>query len=1086
MKKLILMLVLALAVFSLPVMAGVTFGPSWFLCDEVADWDEYDYYTCPASAAHDSLTVDLEEGEAAAVALGIAYNDADNPVHVVMRWEEVGSGVWYTFYDARVDTNDHPDRWLPFVADTVSFSEEGFYRVRVDVTPNGRSNVGPFYMNADVSGENTCPVFTNVPDQVVREGDLLEFDVVASDVDGDSLDYDIYGALPFGASFVDGVFSWSPAAWQSGDYVVSFMVSDGSCASVRMDVLVDVVDDATPVVSLVAIPGSGEAPLDVSFVCQVEGGDAPFDYDMDYGTGDFSGVPDNGRTWVTEYVYGFEGSFVATCTVTDNDGDTRSASVGIDVTDNVCPIFYPVEDRNVVVGETLDFTLEVFDADGDSLEFSVDMPFASYVDPVTGEFSFAPFATQVGSYDLLFRVSDGVCEDTTSMGLVVLPEGGDNQAPEASFEWSPENPEVGENVTFESTSSDPDGDALTCEWDFDADGWTDSTDCTAEWAFDDIGNYVVTLTVSDGVVTDSLSATVSVVGVLEVEDVECFTPVIAGDLQACSVTVGANDVSVGSVTTRLFYEDGTFITSCVTDVLTGRCVGTFAVGAPGNYTVYATAQRDGWVSDLDSDTTFTFEVLELRYRVPELNVYSDPGFSVLDNDFFRGEDMYVNFLVVDERGNPADSMVTSVALVSPPGGMAYFVEFPHAYQPGYYWYSLDIPVTHDFLGDSHVFAFAFNFTDGSGGQMMVNVVIRNNLPVIDAAVADEFDRVFDESAFIDLSTYGSDIEDSASDLRWDVFAVDPSVVAMSVSPDGMLMVNPVSEGRDVFTLILTDLDGDSDMVEVTVQTDVNVSSVAQCSDGLDNDGDGLVDMADPGCSDLSDDDEFDAPSLPQCSDGLDNDGDGLVDLADPDCVSALDNDESGSSGIPECMDGLDNDGDGFVDMADPDCSHPFDDDESGSSGVPECMDKIDNDGDGFVDLADPHCHNAFDDKEGVTYVPSTPDVFRDRDDLVVTRIDIDGFDIESALTSPGDYFRLGIGLYNNLDDDLDDVRVDVSVWELDIRASDMLSDLDSDESATVVLNLDIPYDVEPGLYDLRVVVSNDDVRRVKYRTIAVV
>jgi len=245
-------------------------------------------------------------------------------------------------------------------------------------------------------------------------------------------------------------------------------------------------------------------------------------------------------------------------------------------------------------------------------------------------------------------------------------------------------------------------------------------------------------------------------------------------------------------------------------------------------------------------------------------------------------------------------------------------------------------------------------------------------------------------------------------------------------------------------------------------------------------------MADPGCSDLSDDDEFDAPSLPQCSDGLDNDGDGLVDLADPDCVSALDNDESGSSGIPECMDGLDNDGDGFVDMADPDCSHPFDDDESGSSGVPECMDKIDNDGDGFVDLADPHCHNAFDDKEGVTYVPSTPDVFRDRDDLVVTRIDIDGFDIESALTSPGDYFRLGIGLYNNLDDDLDDVRVDVSVWELDIRASDMLSDLDSDESATVVLNLDIPYDVEPGLYDLRVVVSNDDVRRVKYRTIAVV
>lgn len=37
----------------------------------------------------------------------------------------------------------------------------------------------------------------------------------------------------------------------------------------------------------------------------------------------------------------------------------------------------------------------------------------------------------------------------------------------------------------------------------------------------------------------------------------------------------------------------------------------------------------------------------------------------------------------------------------------------------------------------------------------------------------------------------------------------------------------------------------------------------------------------------------------QCSDGLDNDGDHLVDLADPDCVSPLDNDESSlSTGIP--------------------------------------------------------------------------------------------------------------------------------------------------------------------------------------------
>lgn len=66
---------------------------------------------------------------------------------------------------------------------------------------------------------------------------------------------------------------------------------------------------------------------------------------------------------------------------------------------------------------------------------------------------------------------------------------------------------------------------------------------------------------------------------------------------------------------------------------------------------------------------------------------------------------------------------------------------------------------------------------------------------------------------------------------------------------------------------------------------------AACSDGVDNDSDGLIDLADPGCSDANDSDEAD-PVPPACSDGQDNDADGLIDLADPGCSAPDDEDET--------------------------------------------------------------------------------------------------------------------------------------------------------------------------------------------------
>ncbi len=71
--------------------------------------------------------------------------------------------------------------------------------------------------------------------------------------------------------------------------------------------------------------------------------------------------------------------------------------------------------------------------------------------------------------------------------------------PAASFVWYPSNPDIGQNVTFDASSSiDPEGEGLEYKWDF-GDGdfvdWSDNP--IVEHVFDSEGSYLITLTVRE-------------------------------------------------------------------------------------------------------------------------------------------------------------------------------------------------------------------------------------------------------------------------------------------------------------------------------------------------------------------------------------------------------------------------------------------------------------------------------------------------------------------------------------------------------------------------------------------------------------
>ncbi|MBU1219971.1 hypothetical protein KKF34_06885 [Myxococcota bacterium] len=103
-------------------------------------------------------------------------------------------------------------------------------------------------------------------------------------------------------------------------------------------------------------------------------------------------------------------------------------------------------------------------------------------------------------------------------------------------------------------------------------------------------------------------------------------------------------------------------------------------------------------------------------------------------------------------------------------------------------------------------------------------------------------------------------------------------------------------------------DDDDDTNNNNAQTETN------CTDHMDNDGDGYTDCLDPDCATNA---ACQTQTETICNDGLDNDSDGQIDCADSDCAAA-----TNCQGQTEtnCSNGADDDGDGQIDCADSDCA----------------------------------------------------------------------------------------------------------------------------------------------------------------------
>ena len=234
---------------------------------------------------------------------------------------------------------------------------------------------------------------------------------------------------------------------------------------------------------------------------------------------------------VATHVFSAAGTYHVTLKVTDDAGTTDSQVLDVQVApapSSAVPTTPPVATRPPIAdfsytpvapiaGQAVAFNAAPsVDFDGALVRFAWDFDGDGTPDAegIAAQWTFAV----AGSYDVTLIVTDAqgssdsvtYAVDISAAKPVAPPASG---GPQARFRFSPLVPAPGQAVGFDATASvHPAGSGLEYAWDFDGNGTSDGDGPAAEWVFDAVGVYPVTLFVvtADGQ-SNSLTLSVPVV-----------------------------------------------------------------------------------------------------------------------------------------------------------------------------------------------------------------------------------------------------------------------------------------------------------------------------------------------------------------------------------------------------------------------------------------------------------------------------------------------------------------------------------------------------------------------------------------------
>jgi PKD repeat protein len=374
---------------------------------------------------------------------------------------------------------------------------EGPSSVSAAVTASPVSGDAPLEVDFDASGSSSVNSTIATYDWDLDDDGTFEVS------DGGPTQTAMYNNLSQSASLKG---TSAPTVGENGESIYNITVRvtdsksnvDTASVIVTVNPIVVLPTNDPPIAAINATPDSGPGPLDVAFDASAstdpDGTIVSIDWDLD-GDGSFEII---GGNEVENMTFSVLGDHTATLRVTDDDGDSSTASTTITVLDPPVAAISAVPDSGDAPLDVAFDASASTDSDGTIDQYDWDFDNDGTFEAIDGGVTINHTYIVGGAITAAVRVTDNDgLQDTATVGLDI------NNPPVANLSADPESgtgsaPEF--QVDFDASgSTDSDGTVDSYDWDMDDDGSFEIIDggATQSLFLNEGGIYPITVRVTD-------------------------------------------------------------------------------------------------------------------------------------------------------------------------------------------------------------------------------------------------------------------------------------------------------------------------------------------------------------------------------------------------------------------------------------------------------------------------------------------------------------------------------------------------------------------------------------------------------------